>query len=119
MSLSPPPVDNFRRLHSFAATLMPVTRIEVDPGSLAAAARALQAATAVADEVHRGTRALSDAAAATGSPHLADALGSFRKTWAYGLGLVVDDARTLGRMLEQGARTYADTDAVIARACRP
>lgn len=96
-----------------------MTRIEVDAGSLAAAAHALQAATAVADEVHRGTRALSDAAAATGSAHLADALGGFRKTWAYGLGLVVDDATTLRRMLEQGARTYAGTDAAIASACRP
>jgi hypothetical protein len=96
-----------------------MARIEVDPGGLAAAARALAAATAVAEEVHRGARGLSDAAAATGSAHLAAALGDFRQTWAYGLGLVVDDARTLGRMLEQGARVYAETESAIAAACRP
>ena len=93
--------------------------LEVDPGALAAAARSLAAATAVAEEVSRGARRLSDSAAATGSAHLESALGDFRHTWGYGLGLVVDDAKTLGRMLDQAARTYAATERSIARACRP
>lgn len=96
-----------------------MTRLEADPGGLAAAAHALQDATAVAAEVHRGTRALSGAAAATGSVHLSNALGAFRSTWAYGLGLVVHDAATLARMLERGAEVYAETDRAIERACRP
>jgi hypothetical protein len=95
-----------------------VSRLVADPGSLAAAARALTAATDVAEEVSRGARRLSDAAAATGSAQLEDALRDFRHTWAYGLGLVVDDATTLARMLEQGARTYAATEGGIAAACR-
>jgi hypothetical protein len=96
-----------------------VTRIEADPGSLSATAQALRDATAVAREVHRGTRALSDAAAATGSARLADALGDFRHTWAYGLGLVIDDADTLARMLGQAAAVYTQTDGAIGKACRP
>jgi hypothetical protein len=96
-----------------------VTRIEVAPGSLAATAQALEEATVVAREVHRGTRALSDAAAATGFPALADALADFRHTWAYGLGLVVDDATTLTRMLAQAAEVYATADDAIGEACRP
>jgi hypothetical protein len=96
-----------------------VTTLQADPGALAAAAGALSAAVAVATEVSRGARSLADAAVATGSPHLEDALRGFRHTWAYGLGLVVDDATTLARMLEQGARVYAATEAGIAAACRP
>ncbi|MDX6199814.1 MAG: hypothetical protein QOJ79_2965 [Actinomycetota bacterium] len=96
-----------------------MTRIEADPGRLAATSHALQDAAAVAQEVHRGARSLSDAAAATGSGRLAEALGGFRHTWAYGLGLVVDDARTLARMLGQAATVYEQTDASIARACPP
>jgi hypothetical protein len=96
-----------------------VTRIEADPGALAATARALDDATAVAREVHRGTRALSDAAASAGSARLAEALGDFRHTWAYGLGLVVDDAATLARMLGQAAQVYAQADGAIGEACRP
>jgi hypothetical protein len=69
--------------------------------------------------VHRGTRALSDAAAAAGSARLAEALGDFRRTWAYGLGLVVDDASTLARMLGQAAQVYSRTDDAIGTACRP
>jgi hypothetical protein len=94
-------------------------RIEADPGALRATARALEDATEVAREVHRGTRALSDAAAATGSAVLAAALGDFRHTWAYGLGLVVDDAGTLARMLGQAAAAYTQADAAIGEACRP
>ncbi|MDT7570253.1 MAG: hypothetical protein QOE05_427 [Actinomycetota bacterium] len=96
-----------------------MTRIEADPGALSGTARALEDATAVAREVHRGARALSEAAAATGSARLAEALGDFRHTWAYGLGLVVDDAGTLGRMLGQAAQVYAEADSTIAAACRP
>jgi hypothetical protein len=96
-----------------------MTRIEADPGALTATARALEDATTVAREVHRGTRALSDAAAATGSGRLTDALGDFRHTWAYGLGLVVDDASTLARMLGQAAEVYAQADGAIGEACRP
>ncbi len=96
-----------------------MTRIEADPGALATTARALEDATAVAREVHRGTRALSDAATATGSARLTEALGDFRHTWAYGLGLVVDDAGTLSRMLGQAAEVYAQADNVIGEACRP
>ena len=94
-----------------------MTRIEADPGALAATARALTVATEVAKEVHRGTRALADAAAATGSPRLTTALDDFRHTWAYGLGLVVDDAATLARMLGQAAAVYAQTDRAIGKAC--
>jgi hypothetical protein len=94
-----------------------VTRIEADPGALAAAARALQDAAEVAREVHKGSRSLSDAAAATGSAHLSDALGDFRHTWSYGLGLVVDDACTLARMLGQAASAYEQTEGGIAAAC--
>ena len=93
--------------------------IEVDPGALAAASRALREATAVAREVHRGTHALGDAALATGSGRLSWALEEFRHTWAYGLGLVVDDADTLARMLGQAATAYRGTDDAIAAACRP
>jgi predicted component of type VI protein secretion system len=93
--------------------------IEVDPGALGAAAQALRQATSVAREVHRGTLALTEAAAATGSPRLFFALEGFRHTWAYGLGLVVDDADTLATMLGQAAKVYADTDGAIAQACRP
>jgi hypothetical protein len=93
--------------------------IEVDPGALGAAARALTEATAVAREVHRGTLSLTEAAAATGSPRLFWALEEFRHTWAYGLGLVVDDADTLAKMLGQAAGVYRDTDGAIASACRP
>ena len=96
-----------------------MTRIEADPGALAATARALENATDVAREVHRGTRALSDAADATGSARLSDALGDFRHTWAYGLGLVVDDAGTLARMLGQAAQVYAEADGAIREACPP
>jgi hypothetical protein len=96
-----------------------VTRIEADPGGLGRTAQALTDAVAVADEVHRGARSLSDAAIATGSARLAEALGSFRHTWAYGLGLVVDDASTLARMLGQAAATYEQADAAVSRACTP
>ena len=96
-----------------------MARIEADPGALAATARALGDATAVAREVHRGTRVLADAAAATGSTVLAGALGDFRRTWAYGLGLVVEDADTLAKMLGQAAAAYEQTDASIGAACRP
>ena len=101
------------------ATLSVMGRIEADPGSLGATARALEDATSVAREVHRGTQALSDAAAATGSARLAQALGDFRHTWAYGLGLLVDDATTLARMLGQAAAAYEQLDADIGRACAP
>ena len=106
-------------VHRFPANVSRVTRIQADPGALAATARALADATAVAREVHRGTRALTDAANATGAAHLAAALGDFRHTWAYGLGLVVVDADTLARMLRQAAAAYAHTDAAIGEACRP
>jgi hypothetical protein len=96
-----------------------MTRLEVEPGSLAATARALADAASVAREVHRGARCLSDAAAATGSARLAQAVGDFRRTWSYGLGLVVDDADTLARMLGQAATVYAQAEADIARGCRP
>jgi hypothetical protein len=96
-----------------------VSRLVADPGSLAAAARALTTATEVADEVSRGARRLSDAAAATGSADLEDALRDFRHTWAYGLGLVVDDASTLARMLGQAAAVYTQADGAIGEACRP
>jgi hypothetical protein len=96
-----------------------MTRMKADPGALAAAARALQEATAVADEVHRGARSLADAAAATGSASLQDALGTFRHTWAYGLGLVIDDATTLAHMLGQAATAYEHAEAAIGRACGP
>jgi hypothetical protein len=94
-------------------------RIEADPGALAATTRALQDAAAVAGDVHRGARSLADAADATGSAVLAEALRDFRHTWAYGLGLVVDDADTLARMLEQAATTYRQTDTAIGAACPP
>ena len=94
-----------------------MTQIEADPGALAAAAAALRAATEVAREVHRGAGCLSDAARAAGQPQLTAALGAFRSTWAYGLGLVVDDATTLARMLAQGAEVYAASEAAIAKAC--
>jgi hypothetical protein len=96
-----------------------MTGIEVDPGGLGRTARALADAADVAREVHRGTRTLSEAAAATGSAQLAVALDEFRHTWSYGLGLVVDDAATLSRMLGQAAAVYAQTDAAIGEACRP
>ena len=96
-----------------------MTRIEADPGGLAATGQALEDATAVAREVHRGARALSDAAASSGSALLAQALADFRHTWAYGLGLVVDDASTLARMLGQAAQVYAEADTAVGQACRP
>ena len=96
-----------------------MTRVEVDPGALAAASRALLDATGVAREVHRGARSLADAAAATGSAQLTHALGEFRETWAYGLGLVVDDAGTLARMLGEAAAVYREAEAAIAGACGP
>jgi hypothetical protein len=96
-----------------------MARMEADPGALAAAARALREATAVAREVHKDARSLSDAAVATGSAEVAMALLSFRHTWSYGLGLVVDDADTLARMLGQAARAYEDVETAIGKACRP
>ena len=96
-----------------------MSRIEVDAGALAGTARALAEAAAVAREVHRGTRSLTDAAAATGSARLAAALSDFRQTWAYGLGLVVEDAETLARLLGQAVNAYAQTEAAIGSACRP
>ncbi|MCU1590274.1 MAG: hypothetical protein JWP11_1530 [Frankiales bacterium] len=96
-----------------------MSHIEADPGALAATARALDDATAVAREVHRGSRSLSDAAEAGGSARLAAALSDFRHTWSYGLGLVVDDASTLARMLGQAAAAYEGTDRAIGQACRP
>lgn len=93
-----------------------MARIEVDPGALGATARALGDAVAVAREVHRGSSALADAAAATGSPALAEALGDFRRTWSYGLGLVIDDAVTLQKMLEQAASAYQRVEQAIADA---
>ena len=96
-----------------------MARIEADLGALAATARALDDATGVAREVHRGTSALADAAAACGSAQLAHALADFRHTWSYGLGLVVDDATTLSRMLGQAAAAYAQVDDDIGGACAP
>jgi hypothetical protein len=112
-------VDNGSPVHSFAGTLPGMLRIEADPGGLRATAAALQDVTAVAEEVHRGARALATAAAATGSSLLSHALDDFRHTWAYGLGLVVDDADLLGRVLDQAATAYDRTDTEIGRACRP
>jgi hypothetical protein len=96
-----------------------VGRIEVDPAGLAAAARALGDATAVAREVHRGTRSLGAAAAATGHGRLEAAAEHFRDRWSYGLGLVVEDADTLARMLTQAARIYAQAEQGIAEAAGP
>jgi hypothetical protein len=96
-----------------------VTRIEADPTALTAAARALQDAAAVAGAVHRGATSLTQAALAAGSADLSGALASFRHTWAYGLGLVVDDATTLARMLGEAGEVYRRTDGAIASACRP
>jgi hypothetical protein len=96
-----------------------MTRIEADPGALTAAARALNDAVAVASAVHRGTAALTQAALAAGSSDLSAALASFRHTWAYGLGLVVDDASTLARMLGEAGEVYRRTDSAIAGACSP
>jgi hypothetical protein len=112
-------VDNFGHIHSFLGSLPLMARIEADPDTLGFTARALDDATSVARDVHRGTRALSDAADATGSARLAQAVRDFRSTWAYGLGLVVDDATTLARMLGQAAATYEQTDGEIGRACAP
>ena len=94
-------------------------RIEADPGALRATAAALQDVTVVADQVHRGARSLSSAAAATGSALLTCALDDFRETWAYGLGLVVDDAALMARLLGQAATAYDRTDTEISSACRP
>ena len=96
-----------------------MTRFEVEPGSLEATARALADATGVAREVHRGGAALADAASATGHAALTEALGDFRRTWSYGLGLVVDDATTLQKMLEQAASVYSRVEQAIGNACRP
>lgn len=93
-----------------------MTRIEVDPGSLGATARALGAATSVAREVHRGSSALADAASAAGHQGLAAALADFRRTWSYGLGLVIDDATTLQTMLEQAATVYGQVEQAVAAA---
>jgi hypothetical protein len=96
-----------------------MARIEVDPGALVAASRGLATAADVAREVHRGARVLADAAGAGGSADLAASLEQFRSTWGYGLGLVVDDATTLSRMLAQAADAYRGTDAAVAGACGP
>jgi hypothetical protein len=96
-----------------------MTRIEADPGGLVATSRALLDATAVARAVHGGSRTLADAAAATGSPLLEDAVDGFRRAWAHGLGLVVDDASTLAGMLAEAAAAYRDVEGGIAGACRP
>lgn len=111
-------MDNRDAVPRSRASLPGVSRIETDPGGLAAAGHALADAAQVADAVHRGARTLTEPAAACGSAHLADALERFRGTWAYGLGLVVDDARTLSRMLDQAASAYAGIEGAIGQACR-
>jgi hypothetical protein len=93
-------------------------RIEVDPGALGSAAHALGEAATVAREVHRGSTGLADAAAATGHPGLTDALGDFRRTWSYGLGLVIDDAQGLQRMLASAAEVYSRVERAVAAGCR-
>jgi hypothetical protein len=91
-------------------------RIEVRPETLRSASRALGDAAAVAREVHRGSSSL---VAATGHEGLTEALSDFRRSWSYGLGLIVDDAQTLQRMLGQAAETYAALERTIGDACRP
>jgi hypothetical protein len=112
-------VDNESLVHRFAASIPGMPQIEVDPATLAATSAALASAAAVAREVHKGARVLSDAADAGGSGELAAALEEFRSTWGYGLGLVVDDATTLSRMLSQAAEAYRHTDGAVAGACGP
>jgi hypothetical protein len=96
-----------------------VPKIEVQYTGLADATSALQAAAQVAGEIQRGARSLRGAAVSTGVPLLAEAAEDFREAWAYGLDLVVDDTRALGRRLDEAAGTYRAADGAVARGCGP
>ena len=93
-------------------------RLEVDVGVLAAAADNLHEAVGVAREVADHSGRLTSLVGDYGTPEVAEAATEFVRQWGYGMGLVVDDAEALARMLRAGADAYRQVDAGIADAFR-
>lgn len=96
-----------------------MTRIEVDDGDLALAARRLTACVQVAKEVHSHARRTSGSVADCGHAGLADAAEHLLDRWAHGMGVLAEDGEALARLLGQAAAQYRRLDEGIAAAAGP
>ena len=89
-------------------------RLEVDPSLLHDTATHLRDAVAVAREVAEDRGRLGSLVAGCGTARARVAAEQFVEEWAYGMGLVVEDAERLAEMLEAGAAGYAGVERAIA-----
>jgi hypothetical protein len=88
--------------------------IEVDPGLLAGVGQRLTAAIGVVEQIKNERDSLKALVDDSGDDGLHDAACTFLDKWAYGVGCLEQDARTLAGLLTQAGRVYVDTDTAIA-----
>jgi hypothetical protein len=87
--------------------------IEVAPETLAGVGERLTAAIGVVDQIKGERDSLKALVEDCGDDGLHDAACTFLDKWAYGVGCLEQDARTLASMLTQAGRVYLDTDTAI------
>lgn len=91
--------------------------LAVDTATLRTTARRLREAVSVADEVHGHAMALKRLGDGVGDHEGQAAVDRFLTTWAYGMGLVHDDATTLADLLGRTADAYEQLERGIAEGC--
>jgi hypothetical protein len=90
-------------------------RLDVELATLQAAAAKLRDAVGVARAVAEERASVTAGAEDCGSAKLGAALSDFVEEWGYGMGLVVEDAEKLAKMLEAAAAGYGQVASAIAR----
>ncbi len=89
--------------------------LQVDPASLSQLVDRLRDTAAVARQIHDHRGALESHLSGAGDDRLRAAVESFLAAWAYGCGLLADDAGELAARLAQARRLYVEVDSSMAR----
>ncbi|MDP9070625.1 MAG: type VII secretion target [Actinomycetota bacterium] len=89
--------------------------LEVDTAVLSELVARLNGTAAVAREVHDHRGSLESHLSGAGEDQLGSAVRSFLGAWAYGCGLLADDAGELAGRLGTATRLYVEVDASLAR----
>lgn len=91
-----------------------MSRIDVAPTSLTAAADRLRATSLAAGDLRRALAEAGDAV--TGSAELAEALAGHSRAWGWALGDLHERVRSLARSLDLAATAYAQVEHTVAAA---
>lgn len=89
--------------------------LEVDTDTLTQLVARLNETAAVAREAHDHRGALEAHLSGAGDDTFRSAVVSFLDAWAYGCGLLADDAGELAGRLSRATRLYVEVDSSMAR----